>query len=152
MSEEFRFESDSGQINVRFIEQPSSRDRHFYITVMVLEPDGDDWEPVKTMDPTRMIPSFREVTYSEAEGMRRIALEIYDAFGDLERQDLQFHIDRPEGTAPRAPDPYLVSAISAASGAAAQQMVSAVVASIKKILAKRKESDGEDWRDSRGYL
>jgi hypothetical protein len=49
-------------------------------------------------------------------------------------------------------NPYLVSAISAASGVAAQHIVSAVVKSIKKILAKPRESDGEDWRDSRGYL
>jgi hypothetical protein len=140
VGEEYRFESDTGGIRVTWSETAG----------------GQRFE-VNTWLPKRPYPDGFDADANELR-MRRIERDIVQAVEDLEKRDRlsivrrNIAYDRAGNPQAGEPDPYLVAAVSAASGVAAQQLASFVRVSIKKILLKRKKSDGEDWRESRGYL
>jgi hypothetical protein len=142
MPEEYRFEADIGVIRVTRFERPRSR----------------AWDPV-----VEEIKVYTWMDHRPGEDfagfwarMRGINTEIVASLEDCEGRGQLAIVPTPEsggdGLTVEAPDPYVVAVVSASAGVAAKEIVSVVVASIRAVLAKRRDAEGEHWREPGGYV
>ena len=141
MPEEHSFEAEFGRVRVVVRQRPRSR----------------------TTDP--VVEEIRVLTFldrwtgggygGESTRASRIGTEIGRAIEGCEARGELAIVPRPPKPPPGSVaqlDPYVIAVVSASAGAATKEIVSLVVATIRAVLAKRRDTEGEDWREPAGFL